>query len=48
MDEPCGKVLINELTKSHKFLPGQGVDGVERQYSAFVQGDLEIVRSMFS
>jgi len=24
MDEPCSEVLVNELTKSHKFPPGIG------------------------
>jgi len=44
MDKPCSEVLINELTMSCKFLLGQGVDGAERQSSAFVQGELEIVQ----
>jgi len=46
MDEPCGKVLINELMKSHKFLLGQGADGTIGQSSALIQGDLEIIWSM--
>jgi len=44
----CSEVLVNELTESHKFLLGQGVDGTEGWGSAFIQGDLEIVRSMVS
>ena len=48
MDEPCGNVLVNELTQSHKFLLGQGVDGAERWGSAFVQCNFEIIGSMVS
>ena len=42
-DEPCGKVLINELAKSGKFLLGQGVDRTKRWNGAFIQSDFEIV-----
>jgi len=28
-DEPCSKVLINELIQSRKFLLGQGVNGAK-------------------
>src|SRR5882672_3469392 len=45
-DEPCGKVLINELTKSRKFFLGQGIDWTIGRSGALVQGDLEIVWSM--
>jgi len=47
-DEPCSKVLINELTQSRKFLLGQGVDWAKGRRSAFVQCDFEIVGSMVS
>jgi len=40
MNEPCSKVLVNELMQSHKFLLGQGVNGAEQQGSAFVQCNL--------
>src|SRR6266481_8876187 len=46
MDEPCSKVLVNELMKHCKFLLGQGVNGTKGQGSAFIQGDLEIVQLM--
>jgi len=46
-DEPCSKVLVNELMQSCKFLLGQGVNGAERWGSAFIQCDFEIVGSMF-
>jgi len=45
-DEPCGKVLVNELTKSCKFFLGQGIDWTIGRSGALVQGDLEIVWSM--
>ena len=45
-DEPCSKVLINELMQSHKFLLGQGVNGAERWGSAFIQCEFEIIGSM--
>ena len=48
MDEPCGKVLVDELAESGKFLLGQGVNRTERRNGAFVQSDLEIVWSMIS
>ena len=48
MDEPCSKVLINELMQSCKFLLGQGVNGAERQGSAFVQCNFEIIGPMVS
>jgi len=48
MDEPCSKVLVNELMQSCKFLLGQGLNGAERQRSAFIQCDFEIVGSMVS
>ena len=48
MDEPCGKVLVNELVEGSKFLLGQGVNRTERQDGALVQSDLEIVWSMVS
>src|SRR5882672_344631 len=35
-DEPCGKVLVNELLQSCKFLLGQGVDRSEGRSCAFV------------
>jgi len=43
MDEPCSKVLVNELTQSCKFFLGQEVNGAERRGSAFIQCDFEIV-----
>src|SRR5882672_2935124 len=46
MDEPCSKVLVNELTKSHKFLLGQGVYRTIGWCGALVQCDFEIIRSM--
>jgi len=46
MDEPCSKVLVNELTQSHKFLLVKGVNVAERRGSAFVQCDFEIVGLM--
>ena len=46
LNESCGKVFINELMQSRKFLLGQGVNGAKRQGSAFVQCDFEIVGSM--
>ena len=45
-DEPCSKVLINELTKSCKFLLGQGVYRTIGQCGALIQCDFEIVGSM--
>ena len=48
MDEPCSKVLINELTKTCKFLLGQGVNGAKMWSSAFVQDDIEIIQLMVS
>jgi len=45
-DEPCSKVLINELTQSRKFLLGQGVNKAKRQGSAFVQCDFESIGLM--
>src|SRR6266481_793081 len=42
-NEPCSEVLINELTKSCKFLLGQGVNGTKRWGRSFIQGNLEIV-----
>ena len=46
MDEPCSKVLINELTQSCKFLLGQGVNGAKRRGGAFIQCDFEIIGLM--
>ena len=47
-DEPCSKVLVNELMQSCKFLLGQGVNGTIGQGGALIQGDFEIVWSMVS
>jgi len=46
MDEPCGKVLVNELMKSCKFLLGQGVYWTIGKCGALIQCDFEIIRSM--
>ena len=46
MDEPCGKVLVNKLTKSRKFLLGQGVYRTIGRCGALIQCDFEIVRLM--
>jgi len=46
MEEPCSKVLVNELTQCRKLLLGQGVNGAKRRGSAFIQCDFEIVGSM--
>ena len=48
MDEPCGKVLVNELMQSHKFLLGKGVNQTVGWRSAFVQSDFEIIGLMVS
>ena len=49
-DEPCSKVLINELMlmQSCKFLLRQGVNGTIGWGGALVHGDFEIIWSMVS